>query len=81
MLFDPDPFEADVPMASASDEQSYTAGQKRPFPGAGTPTGGAASKKKKKPAGPPVQKNALMQLNEIRPGLQYTIIYQSRKLM
>ena len=34
-------------------------------------------KKKKKMPGPPLPKNALMQLNEIKPGLVYNLVSQS----
>ena len=56
-------------------------GTKRPHSGAGS-DGGADNasrrrKKKKKMPGPPLPKNALMQLNEIKPGLVYNLVSQS----
>ena len=51
-------------------------GVKRPFPG-GDADGARRRKKKKKVPGPPLPKNALMQLNEIKPGLQYKLVTQS----
>ncbi|XP_013394719.1 double-stranded RNA-specific editase 1 isoform X2 [Lingula anatina] len=50
-------------------------GRKRPFPD--QLDGGGKKKKRKKTSGPPLPKNALMQLNEIKPGLQYKVMSQS----
>ena len=52
-------------------------GQKRPHgPGDNGP-GGKKGKKKKKMGGVPLPKNALMQLNELKPGLEYKLENQT----
>ena len=51
-------------------------GLKRPFP-ADADGMTRRRKKKKKLPGPPLPKNALMQLNEIKPGLQYRLLAQT----
>ena len=50
-------------------------GLKRPFPDSDGMN--RRRKKKKKLPGPPLPKNALMQLNEIKPGLQYKLMAQT----
>jgi double stranded RNA-specific editase B len=52
-------------------------GVKRSFPGTDSDGNNRRRKKKKKVPGPPLPKNALMQLNEIKPGLQYRLVTQS----
>ena len=50
------------------DDIDMERGLKRPFPSDGEANSRRRKKKKKVP-GPPLPKNALMQLNEIKPGL------------
>lgn len=52
-------------------------GLKRPYPSSDADNAARRRKKKKKVPGPPLPKNALMQLNEIKPGLQYKLEAQS----
>ncbi len=52
-------------------------GVKRAFPGGEADGNNRRRKKKKKVPGPPLPKNALMQLNEIKPGLQYKLMAQA----
>ena len=40
-------------------------------------TGPAAFKKRKVSTGPTIEKNALMRLNEIQPGIQYDLVHQA----
>ena len=57
--------------------EDATQGQKRPL---GEDGGEKKPKKKRKSGGGggiPLPKNALMQLNEMRPGLEYTVVSQS----
>ena len=52
-------------------------GTKRAYPGGDGDNAARRRKKKKKVPGPPLPKNALMQLNEIKPGLQYKLETQA----
>ncbi|XP_013394179.1 double-stranded RNA-specific editase 1-like [Lingula anatina] len=67
----------DIPTQEDSDGdiEMLPGGRKRPFPD--QLDGGGKKKKRKKTSGPPLPKNALMQLNEIKPGLQYKVMSQS----
>ena len=38
-------------------------------------------KKRKISTGPSIEKNALMRLNEIQPGLQYDLVHQAGRLL
>jgi len=58
------------------DDIDMERGLKRPFPSDGEGNSRRRKKKKKVP-GPPLPKNALMQLNEIKPGLQYQLVSQT----
>ena len=52
------------------------AGLKRPADGPWAGAGRGKNKKRKTGGGTPLPKNALMQLNEIKPGLIYNVVEQ-----
>ena len=52
-------------------------GMKRPHPGGDNGENARRRKKKRKLPGPQLPKNALMQLNELKPGLQYKFVSQT----
>ena len=67
-----EPVKAEGAAVDADGDTDMERGTKRPF----TEDGQRRKKRRKKVSGPPLPKNALMQLNEIKPGLQYSLISQ-----
>ncbi|XP_060078079.1 double-stranded RNA-specific editase 1-like [Ylistrum balloti] len=63
--------------SESKDGKAFMYIQSRPFPWNSLNNSGSSFNKTKKLHGPPVQKNALMQLNELKPGLEFRFVSQT----